>query len=118
MKPRKADRIKSNLKIKYKLKGKKYFCNEADCEDISGLGVKLSVGNPVSINDEIQILVYLSDSSKSINALCRVVWCRQLIGNKFQAGLKFVKIEDKGRFVELLCERMLDFSLSKGPISP
>lgn len=118
MKPRKADRIKSNLKIKYKLKGKKYFCNDAGCEDISGMGVKLSVGGPIPVNDEIRILVYLSDNSKPINAMCRVVWCRQLVGNKFHAGLKFVKVEDKERFTELLCERMLDFSLNRDRAAP
>ena len=111
---RKAERVEIPLKIHCLMKKKGALQKKGViCNDISGLGVQLTLDEPVRIDNKIPILLNMASGTKPIETICRVMWCKQLGEGKFRAGLKFIKIKENIRFVELLCEKMLVFSLSR-----
>jgi len=106
---RKAERIRIPLRVKYRwLKGERTLPKECVCEDISGLGIRLSLHEPLIVNAIVEIFIILDKDPQPLNALCRVRWCKKLTENKFVAGLKFIKIKEYFRFIEFFCEKLLD----------
>ncbi len=81
------------------------------CQDISGKGLKILLSETLKIKEQIDVLLCPQDKSNPISSLCRVAWCRQTKNGKFMAGLEFVRIKEQERFMEFLCEKIIDFSL-------
>jgi c-di-GMP-binding flagellar brake protein YcgR len=108
---RRAEHLHIPLKIKYKIKGIPGPQEEIPLEDISGLGVRLCLKKPLKINKEVEISIYMSDSPEPIEAVTKVVWCKEFKKGEFKAGLEFIRIKDRFRFAELLCKTMLELSL-------
>lgn len=104
---RRAERVRLPLFIKYKVRGKRAQLIETGFENISGLGLKIFVAEPLSIKDKVDIVINPQDRSPAFYALCKVCWCKEVAKDKFQAGLEFVKIKDRSRFIEFLCDKML-----------
>lgn len=108
MEKRKAQRISFPLKIKYRLRGKKFFQEAITCDNISGKGIKLSVAQPLKINDKVNVAFSTEDNRKVFTALCRVAWREEIKKRDFKVGLEFIKIKEHLHFIEFLCEKMLD----------
>lgn len=108
---RKTQRLPISFKLRYKLKGRRNFWNEARSRDISGGGIGLVADEDLKINDKAEVLFYLDSKSDPITALCVIRWCQKAEEDKFRAGLKFMKIKEYQRFAELLCDKMLKLSL-------
>lgn len=109
---RKCQRLCLVLSIKYKKSKDSCFHNAIACQDISGKGLKILLHEALKIEDRIQILLCLPDKTNRISTFCSVVWCRQNEDDNFMAGLEFVKIKEHERFMEFLCEKIVDLSLT------
>jgi hypothetical protein len=112
MEKRKADRFELSVAVVYKLNGSKQLRRVISCDDISGLGLKLSLKEQLMLRSKVEITMRFKNNLKPIDALCRVAWISQLEKGKFQAGLEFIRIKDKKRFIEILCEEMLNLTLA------
>jgi len=97
--------------MSYRLKGKGAY-QEATCADISGLGVKLCLKEELIEGNCIEVVFYFKDDSSAFRGCCRVRWCRKLKEDNFQVGLEFLKVKDKAYFDQVICERMLMYSLA------
>lgn len=107
---RKCQRLPLCLSVKYKKPKDSSFHNAA-CKNIGGKGLKIFLPEGLKTKEEVEILLYLPDKSGVISSLCRVVWCTQNNEGNFAAGLEFVKLKERQRLMEFLCERMIDLSL-------
>ncbi len=108
---RKAERLSIPLKVKYKIKGTAGRQKDAPWEDISGLGIRFCLNKPLSLEEELEIALYVLGDPKPIEAIGRVAWCKEFDRGEFKAGIEFIKIKDNFRFTELLCKNILDLSL-------
>lgn len=108
---RKSQRIYCCLPIKYKEPGSSSFRKGIACQDMSGGGLGITLHHPLKIKDKIGVMLYLDGESGPINAICKVIWCRQKEDGRFRAGLKFIKVKDHERFLEYVCEKIIDLSL-------
>lgn len=112
MEKRKAERFELPVAVIYKLKGTRQLRKVLSCDDISGLGLKLSLKEQLPLRSNVKITMRFKNKIRPITALCRVAWVNQLEKGKFQAGFEFIRIKEKKRFVEILCEEMLNFTLA------
>jgi c-di-GMP-binding flagellar brake protein YcgR len=110
---RKAERLSIPLKVKYKIKGTAGRQKDAPWEDISGLGIRFCLNNPLSLKEELEIALYVLGDSKPIEAIGRVAWCKEFDKGEFKTGVEFIKIKDQMRFTELICRVMLELSSGK-----
>lgn len=108
---RKAERLPIPLKVKYKSKKSRPLLKEAVYENISGLGIRLSVSEPLERGDVIEVLISHSHIPKSFNTVCRVCWCKRLKEDRFQAGLEFLKVKNRLQFINFLCAEIMNSSL-------
>lgn len=99
------------MPIKYKEPGSSSFRKGIACQDISGGGLGITLQHALKVKDKIEVILYLDGEPDPINAICKVIWCRQNENKKFRAGLKFVKVKDHQRFLVYLCEKIIDLSL-------
>lgn len=108
---RKAERLPIPLKVKYKSKKGRPLLKEAVYENISGLGIRLCVSEPLERGDVIEVLISHSQYSGPFNTVCRVCWCKKLKEDKFQAGLEFLKVRNRLQFINFLCAEIMGLSL-------
>lgn len=108
---RKYQRIGLLLSVKYKKPKNNSFRDSMACQDISGKGVKILLREALKTKEQIDILICPKDKSNPISSLCRVAWCKQTKNSNFMAGLEFVRIKEQERFMEFLCEKIMDSSL-------
>jgi len=111
---RATQRIFYFMPAKYNVRGSKVSHKAIACQDISGGGLRLLLVEPLAAKKAITVMLYPQDPSKPIIADCIVIWCQQCQYNHFTAGLKFTKLKNKQYFIDFLCEKMIDFSLTKG----
>ena len=110
---RKSQRLGLNLPVKFK-KAKGGSTQTCFCSDIGGKGIKIHLRENLEINDKVKLSLCLQDESKPIDMLCRVAWCKKETGDEFCAGLEFLEIKEKRRFIGFLTEKLLElFSKDK-----
>ena len=111
---RRAERLNIPIQIKYKLLPYKRILQETFSQNISGSGLKLSLGSPLKKGDRLKTLLYFPGDPKPVTAFSKVVWCTGKIKKKrksFEVGIKHIKIfhKDRERFVFLFCEMMINY---------
>lgn len=108
---RRAERINLGFPLKLVYRKKRFT---AYCRDISGGGIGVSAKQLLKPQDRLKAIIPKGVlGSRSFNIICKVAWSQEIEDGKFRAGLCFEKIDDKKRFIELLCEKMLSVSLGQ-----
>jgi hypothetical protein len=125
---RKAQRLEVSLELLCRKKGeKKAF--EAVSKDISGMGIGLFTQQPLPKGTKVGILIVTSrefapgeeiklsfagdkKAGSSFPATGKVVWSKQINEGKYHAGLVFEKIENWNKFVEFICEKLINSSVT------
>ncbi|MFH1877064.1 MAG: PilZ domain-containing protein [Candidatus Omnitrophota bacterium] len=110
---RKSQRLSICFPVKYKLKQHTPLRNAIVCRDISGHGVSILAHEVLKTNHKLNVMLYPKGSCKPIDALCKVVWCRQSYKGAFEAGLEFLKIKQEQQFIDFLCSNLIESSLKK-----
>lgn len=108
---RKAERINSSIKVDYRSPGSGRSWKKASCKDVSGIGIGLSLKEPVKINDKITISMCPSKKTGPVKAICKVIWCVQAGKGSYKSGLEVIEVDDPARFIEFICDKMLSLSL-------
>ena len=109
---RRAQRLQSSLHIRYKKKGNKSNWKWVAYKDISGIGIGLLTNEPLKVNNRVNVSIHMKNNPEPVQVECRVVWCSALDKGMYKVGLEFSKVKDSIRFIEFLCDKMLDLSLS------
>lgn len=107
---RKAQRLTLPMHLSYRLKRKKTWQKNV-CDNISGVGLSLSVKELLAVDDKVEVAVYLDNDPKPIKISCRVAWCVKVKKDGFKAGVEVIAVKDEMRFIEFFCGRMIDLSL-------
>jgi len=110
MEKRSCDRIKIPVEVIYKKNRKKI---KADCLDISGGGLCLVTGEPLSAGDEIEASVYAGEEEAAFAVKVYVVRVKKEKGGTFRNGLKFTKIKHKDDFIQFICDKLLSINLTE-----
>lgn len=75
--------------------------------------MRLLLPEEAGIKENITVLLFPRDTKTPITIHCNVVWCKRCEKDNYMIGLKFLKIKEKDRFVEFLCEKLIDFSFNE-----
>lgn len=110
---RKSQRIYLTLPLKYKKPEDSCFQQAIACKDLSGGGLKVLLPRPLKIGEKIEVAIYLREGSGPVSAICKVLRCKQEGEDKYGAGLKFLKINDKEDFMQFLCEKLIELSIQR-----
>ncbi len=117
---RKSQRISLPIEVKCKyIKKRNVLLEQIFTESISGGGVGLRLGQPLTKGTRIKTLLYLPGDSRPVTAISEVTWCKQKGTKKqayYDAGIRYVKMapKDRERFVFLFCELLINFFMGGG----
>jgi len=97
---RRSDRIMHPVKVFYRMGRKKIPISAIN---ISGGGVGIVTKVPFKMNDRIKLFLHLEEDDKPCIISARVAWC----GPCFHSGLEFLKIKEKEKFDQFICDKMI-----------
>ena len=108
---RKSQRLAMRFPIKYRVRGSSRW-RAAVCENLSGggLGLRLPAACPDLATIEV---ILMPPSVEPMQATCTVRWHTPLPDGKTFAGAAFVALQESPRFMEFLCEHLLEQALEK-----
>ncbi len=110
---RKAERFCLFSHLTYRVQGKSNKI-QAAFKNISGTGLRLRSVHPLKLKN-IVLLAFspVKCNVGSFKIAGRVVWRKQMAKGEFEYGIRFLKITNKARFIEFLCEQMLFLATRK-----
>jgi len=109
---RKSQRIDFACPTWYK--GLKDRCfHKALIENIGGKGLCLVLKSAPYLKSKIKLKFFLIDNKIKfpVDALCKIVWCKQCSDGTFRAGLEFLKLSEQDRFLSAMCEKIIDLTV-------
>jgi len=110
---RKAQRFETPLEVVYRHKSERKWI-KTTCKNISGKGIKLFARQLFKLGDKVEVIIRSKDpNSKSFTTSCKVVWSKEIAKDRFEVGLSFIKIENRNEFIEFICKKMIDLSLTE-----
>ena len=108
---RRAERVDLQAKVTY-VHRTKGVNGEAVSRDISGTGIRLHTEQPLTPGDEIDVTIKSEElGDKPFCAICKVVWSKVAEKGMFEAGIKFLKIENKDEFIQMVCDKLIRSTL-------
>ena len=111
---RKSQRVPMRFPIKWRVRGSSRW-QTATCENLSGGGLGLCIHAPCPDRSTIEAIL-MPPKPKPLRAVCSVRWHKPLIKNKTFLGVAFVTLTDLPRFMEFLCEHLLEQTLDDGSL--
>lgn len=114
---RKFLRLENNVAVKYskalKTIGREYF-KEVGNGNIGGGGIKLALKEKLSVGTILILKIDLPGDSKPLPVFAtgEVVWNKKIEEDKYDTGIKFLKIakRDRGRIIHYVEERVVSRS--------
>ncbi|MFH1771802.1 MAG: PilZ domain-containing protein [Candidatus Omnitrophota bacterium] len=108
---RRAERLIISLPVVYRQKQKSRWLR-AKCKNVSGMGVGIFTGKPLTPSDKI--VVCIGKKTRLMDPFiihCEVMRSKKVKAGLFEAGLLFVKIEERDKFFEFICCKMVEKSM-------
>jgi hypothetical protein len=90
------ERFVARLPVKFSESGDN-FSADTYMRDVSAAGAKLVVGQPLSLEDKINLWVRVPDGKEPLRLTGQVIWTKESGRNAWDAGIRFSKI----RFMDL-----------------
>lgn len=105
-------RLSETLKIVYKVIAPAGGQEGSFTEDISGGGIRFSLGHHLKLGTVLELSLHLPEQNKPIVTTGEVVWMREKNDIKlpYTVGIKFIKIDpfDRGKILNYIRQRITE----------
>lgn len=106
-------RLNIPLELSYTLKGKEKIWHKTITKNISPIGARFTINQPLPKGTVLDIEVKIPTRSEPIPAQAKLVWSKEEVGQEkdvYDAGFELIHVSEDGKnaFFQYLCNLMYD----------